>query len=178
MSHWSRCAALTVAVIIAAGSAMVVRADDAASAETLAPELEFLRPLLGPPRVGSYIDSAPGELEMTVQWEVAHGGHVVRFTKSVPEAAFTSETLYYWDMVDGRVVFVSVSSRGIMSRGEVREERGSIVLVGVETWADQDIEFRLTFTALPGRTIRDVYERFEGEDFVPGHVIEYRLQPG
>jgi len=172
------CVALVVAFIVSAGGLAVANADDAAPADALAAELEFLRPLLGAPRVGSYIDSAPGELEMTVQWEVAHAGHVVRFTKSVPEAGFTSETLYYWDMVDEQVVFVTVCSRGIMSRGEVREEYGSIVLTGTETWADQDIEFRLTFTVLPDGTVRDVYERFEGEKFVPGHVIEYRVQPG
>ena len=171
------CIATMVAIIFSVGGVTAARANDAAPVDGLAAELEFLRPLLGPPRVGSYVDSAPGELEMTVQWDVAHSGHVVRFTKSVPEADFTSETLYYWDMVDERVVFVSVCSRGIMSRGEVREEYGSVVLTGTESWADQDIEFRLTFTALPGGAVRDVYERFEGERFVPGHVIEYRPHP-
>lgn len=170
--------ALMVAVALSASGATVARADGAAPADALAAELEFLRPLLGPPRVGSYIDSAPGELEMTVQWEVAHSGHVVRFTKSVPEVGFTAETLYYWDKIDERVVFVTVCSRGIMSRGAVREEHGSVVLTGIETWADQDVEFRLTFTVLPGGAVRDVYERFEGEKFVPGHVIEYQLHSG
>ncbi len=178
MSRQSWYAVLAVTVVLVASSATVARADGAASADVLAPELEFLRPLLGPPRVGSYIDSAPGELEMTVQWEAVHGGHVVRFTKSVPEVGFTMESLYYWDQVDGRVVFVTVTSRGITGRGEVREEHGTIVLSGTEAWADQDIEFRLTFTVLPGGVVRDVYERFEEQDFVPGHVIEYALHPG
>lgn len=172
---WFVAALLTA--LCAAGPLPALAAGSSADAE-LAPELEFLRPLVGPSRVGSYIDSAPGELEMTVQWEIVHGGSAVRFTKSVPDADFTAETLYYWDRLDERVRFLTLTNRGIVSSGDVREEHGSIILSGVDVWADHETDFQLTFTLLPDGTVRDVYERFEGNQFVPGHVIEYRLSPG
>jgi len=185
VSVWRRRAFVSLVLIgLVAGAGVVTSTADetgttAGAADALAPELELLRPLLGPPRVGSYIDSAPGELEMTVQWEPVHDGNAVRFTKTVPEADFSMETLYYWSQLEDRIGFLTISNRGSIARGDVRrDEDGSIVLSGLEASVDHETEFRTTFTVLPDGTVRDVFERFEERRFVRGHVIEYRLHGG
>jgi hypothetical protein len=100
----------------------------AAETNSLIPQLEGLRPLLGKTWRGEF----KGAKEPTVdvaRWERALNGKVVRVLHSVNEGSYGGETIIYWDQEKKEVAFRYFTTGGFQTTGAVTVENGKFITV-------------------------------------------------
>jgi len=127
--------------------------------------------LVGTSWRGGYVGSDGPTIDH--HWEAALDGHAVVRRIDVPEVGFSDETRFFWDWQQERIAFVGLNTRRIVTRGTVATSEGHLILQGTDHWPDHVTESRRTVELLPGGQMRDVYERREAGQWVPGHVQEF-----
>jgi hypothetical protein len=138
--------------------------------------LQFFAPLVGPIWVGQYVESPEeAHIQHIVQWQAMLGGKVVKKVKAVATLDFCEVSLHYWDPGNERVTFVSVTNRGQVATGSVRQDSGHMVLSG-----DRAVgaSFVLSFAVLPDGRLQDRYFNVVDGSLKQGHLIEYSAESG
>jgi hypothetical protein len=143
------------------------------SAEQPTGRLEFLQPLIGQKWLGHFSNPEDAYLNHYNEWESILEGQAVKATKQVPEVNFTRETLYYWDPESKQVQFLSVTSKGQVSRGTVTAESGLITLLGVNLSESGRKQFKTTYELLTTGELLDRFYVQTGQDWRQGHLIRY-----
>jgi hypothetical protein len=112
---------LVTAVILCAGLA-------ARAADTLAKELEPLRPFIGKTWKGQFKGSTPEKPKVDVaKWERALNGQAVRIFHSVNDGSYGGETIIMWNRKDQRLEYHYFTTAGFMTHGTMKVEGKKLI---------------------------------------------------
>ena len=154
----------------------------AAETQSLHPELEAFRPLLGKTWAGAFPDRPDGtKMEDVVRYERVLNGMAVRSLHSINDGIYGGETLFRWDAQAGKLVFHYFTTQGFVTKGEIhRNDDGSFTSIEQVENPDQadgvtrvEAVFRVAADRL---VVESTY--FRGDVAEPGHAAEYRPAPG
>lgn len=145
--------------------------------DDLCPELEFLRPFVGA-WTGEFEDAAERPKVLRT-WTPILGGQAVRETRTVEEAGFEAESLYYYDREAGVVAYLAITNNGYLSRGRIVLDGDVFVQSGEQTRPDaSQHSIRVTFRFVaPDKLVNELYNLESGE-WRPGHTIIYTVSSG
>jgi Tol biopolymer transport system component len=146
-------------------------------ADELSPELEFLRPFLGA-WVGEFQDA--GERPTVLRtWTPILDGQAIRETRTVPEAEFEAESIYYYDRAAGVVSYLSITDNGYVGRGQIAFDGELFTQSGEQTAPDSSTgSIRVTFRFTDQHTlVNQLYNLVDGE-WQSSHTIIYRASGG
>lgn len=164
-----RCLSIPVVLLV-----LLLPLSPLSHAAKLDENLCFLAPLIGGNWVGGYLDEDTAGLKITLRFSPILDGRVVRYTREVPEADYSSVTHIYWDPHIGKVHFLSLNNRGIVGVGSVTISGGEITFHGEEHMPSGSREFKTVLSLSPQDTLRDVFLRREKSGWVVGHVQEFK----
>jgi len=125
-------------------------------AQEIEDQLRLLAPLVGETWIGRFVQPE-GAPSLRLTWEAALDGHAIRLTKEAPGVDLIAETLYYWDRAENALRFLSLSNRGVVSRGAVTVEDGLIVHVGLQVDRAMVTEYKQTLELLVDGRLRDIF---------------------
>lgn len=93
--------------------------------DSLDPNLEGFRPLVGKTYRGEFKESTPDKPMFDVaRYERAMNGFAIRVLHSVNDGAYGGETLIYWDKQKKAVAFVYVTTAGFQTAGTMTVSKG------------------------------------------------------
>jgi hypothetical protein len=138
----------------------------------MSPELEVLRPFVGA-WVGEFQDASERPRVLR-SWTPILDGQAIREVRTVPEAAFEAESIYYYDRAAGVIAYLGITDNGYVSRGQLTFEGEEFVQSGEQTRPDASTQaIRVTFRfAEDGRLVNRLYNLEDGE-WRAGHSIIY-----
>lgn len=140
--------------------------------EDLSPELELLRPLVG--RWVGKFDDPNEELRVLRAWTPILGGLAIRETRSVPDAGFEAESIFYYHPEDGVISYLGITNNGYVSQGQVVFDGEVLVQSGEMVWPDSSTHsIRVTFGFTDGDTLVNQLYNFENGEWQPSHRILY-----
>ncbi|HAK56760.1 MAG TPA: hypothetical protein DCP38_14935 [Acidobacteria bacterium] len=142
-------------------------------AATLDEHLAFLQPLIGTQWVGGFVGEAAPDLEITLRFEEILDGRAVRYTRDVPAASFSAETLFYWSSEGRTVRFLNLNNNGITGEGVVEFVDGQIVITGTSYRPEGNVEFTTLLEMDADGTLRDIFTGTQDGESVPGHAQEF-----
>ncbi len=154
-------------------TAVVAALATASSAAELDEHLGFLEPLIGPVWVGGYVGEDAPDLVITMGFEPILDGRAVRCVRQAEGADYSASTRIYWHPGREEVCFVSVDNRGTVAEGIVSAEDGRIVLQGKSHRPDGVTEYETRWEIDVQGTLRDIFLRRQGDEWVQGHVQEF-----
>jgi hypothetical protein len=94
--------------------------------------------------------------------------------RTVAEAGFEAETLYYFDREAGVVAYVGITNNGYMSRGQIVLDGEVFVQSGQQTRPDASQHpIRVTYRFVTADRLVNRLYNLEGEEWRPGHTIIY-----
>lgn len=88
--------------------------------DDLIAESEFLRPFVGT-RTGEFQDASERPAILR-SWTPILAGHAIREMRTVSEAGFEAEFIYYYDRETGVVSYLGMTNNGYVSRGQISFE--------------------------------------------------------
>jgi len=147
----------------------------AGGGQELVPELAIFEGLVDTSWTGRFTSTPAPPFDHAIEWSVILDGHVVQWSKRVDAVDFSMETFFYWDADLEAVAFTQLVSNGIHGKGYVESIEGGIALVGLAMQMTGIVDFKQTFVLTEEGTLEDRYYTRSGDDWVPEHVIVYRL---
>jgi len=112
---------LVAILIVLAGAA-------AYGADTLAKELEPLRPFIGKTWKGQFKNSTPEKPRVDVaKWERALNGQAVRIIHSVNEGSYGGESIIMWNRKNQRLEYHYFTTAGFMTQGTMKVEGKKLI---------------------------------------------------
>lgn len=166
---------------VAVLSTVLAAAVAAAGAEpdSLVPQLEPLRPLLGKTWKGVLKTSTPDmPVADVMRCERALNGKAIRAWHSINDGAYGGETIYMWDEKKQAVVFYYFTTAGFMTTGQMKFEDGKMIShETVSGKANGVTEVRGASELLPDGTLRITAEYFKDGQWQPGRKTDYHEAP-
>ena len=146
-------------------------------ADALSPELELLRPFLGG-WIGEFQDA--GERPTIHRsWTVILDGQAIRETRTVPEAAFEAESIYYYDRAAGVVAYLGLTDNGYVGRGRIAFDGETFTQSGEQTRPDGSTHsIRVTFQFTGEGTLLNQLFNLEDGEWLTGHTVIYTRSAG
>lgn len=135
--------------------------------------LHFLKPLIGPTWEGGFVGENTSDLVLSLHFEPILEGKAVKYSKAAPAANFYGETHFYWSPNRSEVLFINLTSRGIVGEGVASYRNGEIVLLGELHWPDKSMKFKTVLRIESNGVLSDTYTRKEDGVWVPGHFQEF-----
>ena len=90
---------------------------------------------------------------------------------------FIMETWFYLDQPGNKDVFVQISNRGGISKGEFYMKDGVLWLEGKTYSDDQSVRrFKQSFELKESGELLDCFFRFSTEKWIQGHEIQYKIR--
>jgi hypothetical protein len=147
---------------------------------SLDPHLEMLRPMLEKTWKGHFKDSKPDKPVVDVsRWERALNGKAVRILHSVNDGIYGGETIITWDEAKQSVVYHYFTTASNSTTGTMKSKDGKFVTDELVTGnAGGVTEVRATTELLPEGTLHVKAEYLKNGEWVPGHEISYKEDPG
>ena len=147
------------------------------AADDLSPELEFLRPFVGT-WTGEFQDATERPAILR-SWTPILGGHAIRETRTVAEARFEAESIYYYDREAGVVAYLGMTNNGYVSRGQIAFDGEVFTQSGEQTGPDASAySIRVTFRFTDeGTLVNQLYNAEDGEWRI-GHSVVYTAAGG
>ncbi len=142
------------------------------AADDLSPELEFLRPFIGT-WTGEFQDASERPAILR-SWTPILAGHAIRETRTVSEAGFEAESIYYYDREAGVVSYLGMTNNGYVSRGQIAFDGDVFMQSGEQTGPDGSAySIRVTYTLTEeGTLVNQLYNLQDGEWRI-GHSVIY-----
>ena len=107
------------------------------------------------------------------------GGQAIRETRTVAEAGFEAESIYYYDRGAGVVTYLGMTNNGYVSRGQIAFDGDVFTQAGEQTGPDgpaYSIRVTYTFTE-EGTLVNQLYNLQDGERRI-GHSVIYSANSG
>ena len=112
---------LIATLIVIAGAA-------AHGADTLAKELEPLRPFIGKTWKGHFINSTPEKPRVDVaKWERALNGQAVRILHSVNDGSYGGESIIMWNKKSQQLEYHYFTTAGFMTHGTMKVDGRKLI---------------------------------------------------
>jgi hypothetical protein len=112
---------LIATLIVIAGAAVH-------GADTLAKELELLRPFLGKTWKGEFKNSTPDKPRIDVaKWERALNGQAVRILHSVNDGSYGGESIIMWNKKNQRLEYHYFTTAGFMTHGTMKVDGKKLI---------------------------------------------------
>lgn len=100
----------------------------ARGADTLAKELEPLRPFIGKTWKGHFKDSTPEKPKVDVtKWERALNGRAIRILHSVNDGAYGGEAIVMWNRKTERIEYHYFTTAGITTHGVMKVDDNKLI---------------------------------------------------
>lgn len=146
-------------------------------ADDLSPELEFLRPFVGS-WVGEFQDASERPTILRA-WTPILGGQAIRETRTVAEAGFEAESIYYYDRAVGVVSYLGITNNGYVSRGQIAFDGEVFTQSGEQTRPDSSTHsIRVTFRFADEHTLVNQLYNLEDGEWRIGHSVIYTADGG
>lgn len=152
----------------------------ALAAETLSPELEAFRPLIGKTWRGELQGSSTGKRQVDVaRWERALNGNAIRILHSVNDGEYGGESIVFWDATRKAIRYYYFTTAGFYTEGSMSVEGNRYTSVETVTGNKNGItEVRATATLQPNGALRQDSSYLKHGQWVPGHSATYAPAPG
>ena len=148
--------------------------------ETLAKELEPLRPFLGKTWRGEFKNSTPEKPIVDVaRWERALNGQAVRVLHSINDGAYGGESIIRWNGDTKQIEYHYFTTAGFMTRGTITAENGKLTThEKVDGAAAGGVtEVRGTHQLLPNGGFRVTTDHLKNGNWEPGRETVYSEAP-
>ena len=97
-------------------------------ADTLAKELEPLRPFIGKTWKGHFKNATPEKPRVDVaKWERALNGHAVRILHSVNDGSYGGESIIMWNRKNQRLEYHYFTTAGFTTHGTMKVEGNKLI---------------------------------------------------
>ena len=72
--------------------------------------------------------------ELTITWTMnaIQNGNAFRKELKIPATGFTSETIFYWDILNHQISFLRITNQGFVLSGKATVDRNLITLSGIQ----------------------------------------------
>jgi len=147
--------------------------------DTLAPQLEPLRPFIG--KTWRSVPATPDAKQQVVDiqvWQRALNGQAVRLLHSINDGIYGGETMIMWDASKKSLVYFYFTTDGSYTNGTLAYENG--VFEGHETVigdTDGITEVKWTTMILPDGREHTKAQYLKKGEWVPGHEFYYVEDP-
>jgi hypothetical protein len=145
--------------------------------DDLCPELEILRPFVGT-WTGEFQD-ATERPAIVRTWTPILGGQAIRETRTVSEAGFEAESIFYYDRKAGVVAYLGMTNNGYVSRGQFAFDGAVFTQSGEQTGPDASAHsIRVTFRFTEEGTLVNQLYNWENGGWRIGHSVVYTANGG
>ena len=168
-----RCDRQAVGLVLALPALLLFGSSGSRSAEDdLIAELEFLRPFVGT-WTGEFQDATERPAILR-SWTPILAGHAIGETRTVSEAGFEAESIYYYDREAGVVSYLGMTNNGYVSRGQIALEGDVFTQTGEQTPPNASAySIRVTFRLTEEGTIVNQLYNLEAGEWQIGHSVIY-----
>lgn len=144
--------------------------------ETLAPQLEVLRPYLNKVWRGELQAQQPGKTSIDISlWQRALNGQAIKVLHSINDGEYGGESIIFWDKSKKSLAYYYFTTGGFYTHGVMKYDEVSQALVAeeqVENNANGITKVRST-TALKGGHLITNAEYLQQGQWVKGHSATY-----
>jgi hypothetical protein len=146
-------------------------------ADTLAKELEPLRPFIGKTWKGQFTNSTPEKPRVDVaKWERALNGQAVRIIHSVNDGSYGGESIIMWSAKNQRLEYHYFTTAGFMTHGTMKVDGKKLITRETVTGGEvTDVEATNELTA-EGK-LRVTAQYFKDGKPAGGRAMTYEEAP-
>lgn len=124
--------------------------------------------------VGHFVDSEDSALVHQISWEPILKGNAIKEIKRVPGLSFVMETYIYLNYESGKMEFLSLVSKNMISKGSVKVDGNKLVYEGTNYFDSGTNQFKKTFEINPSGELEDYFYRMKEGIYSLGHLIKYK----